>query len=170
MVTASPGADTVSLDPSIPSGTLIRCTDCHNNDSGRRAGGTGPDGPHGSTYDFLLERNYTVRDDTPESEYDYALCYECHRRVSILGNESFPEHARHVRDQDAPCSACHDPHGVSTTAGGGSDHTHLINFDITIVRPLTGTVRMRFEDLGRLAGRCTLTCHGRDHDEQNYVN
>ncbi len=168
VVTAAASTDTVSLDPTIPSGTLIRCTDCHNNDTGSRAGGSGPDGPHGSVYDFLLEHNYTVHDNTPESAYDYALCYKCHRRVSILNNESFPRHAEHLRDRDAPCSACHDPHGISTTVGGGSDHTHLINFDTTIVRPLTGTTRTAFRDLGRFVGSCTLTCHGHDHNEQEY--
>ena len=168
VVEAVGNTDTVSLDPTIPPGTLILCTDCHNNDTGTRAGGDGPDGPHGSVYDFLLERNYTVRDDTPESEYDYALCYKCHRRVSILNNESFSRHAEHLRDRDAPCSACHDPHGVSTTVGGGSDHTHLINFDTTIVRPLTMTGQMSFRDFGYFAGSCTLTCHGRVHDHQEY--
>jgi predicted CXXCH cytochrome family protein len=168
IVVASPGADTVSLDPSIPSGTLIRCTDCHNNDRGPRAGGNGPDGPHGSVYDFLLERNYTTHDDTPESAYDYALCYKCHRRASILSDESFPEHSRHIRDHDTPCSICHDPHGVSPTSGMGSDHTHLINFDPTVVRPLARTGRTAFRDNGRLAGSCTLTCHGRVHDNETY--
>jgi len=168
LVIAASSADTVSLDPSIPVGSLIRCTDCHNNDSGPRAGGSGPDGPHGSTYDFLLERNYTVRDDTPESEYDYALCYKCHRRASILSNESFPEHARHLQLADAPCSACHDPHGVSAVTGGSSDHTHLINFDTTIVRPLSSVAPVAFRDLGRFAGSCTHRCHGRDHDNQTY--
>jgi len=170
LVEASPAADTPSLDPSIPRGSQVRCTDCHNNDTGPRAGGTGPDGPHGSIYNFLLERNYTVQDATPESAYDYALCYKCHRYASIMANESFPKHAWHVRDQSAPCSACHDAHGVSPIAGGASDHTHLINFDLTIVRPLTGTTRLRFEDLGERAGRCTLTCHGEDHVERTYGN
>ncbi len=170
LVTASPATDTVSLDPAIPSGTLIRCTDCHNNDSGPRAGGSGPDGPHGSIYNFLLERNYNVHDGTYESAYDYALCYKCHRRASILNDESFPRHSTYLRDEGVPCSACHDPHGISKTTGIGSDHTHLINFDVTIVRPLTGTTRMRFTDLGRFAGSCTLTCHGHDHDNVEYRN
>jgi predicted CXXCH cytochrome family protein len=168
IVTASPSTDVVSLDPSIAPGSLIRCTDCHNNDSGRRAGAYGPDGPHGSVNDFLLIRNYTTYDDTPESDYDYALCYACHRRVSILADESFPEHSRHVRDQDVPCSACHDPHGISPISGGSSDHTHLINFDVTIVRPLPTTGRLAFEDLGYRAGRCTLSCHDQLHDRRSY--
>ncbi len=165
---SAPSGESVSLDPSIPRGTLIRCTDCHNNDDGPRAGGGGPDGPHGSVYDFLLDRNYTVRDDTPESAHDYALCYKCHRRASILADESFPTHSVHIRDNNMPCSACHDPHGVSPIGAGQSDHTHLINFDLEIVRPLRRTGRIEFRDLGELAGSCTMTCHGVVHDKLTY--
>ncbi len=170
IVTASPSGDTVSLDPTIPSGTLIRCTDCHNSDSGPRAGGTGPDGPHGSTHDYLLERRYTVRDNTPESAFDYALCYKCHSRASILANESFPTHALHVRDFNSPCSVCHDPHGISTVVATSSDHTHLINFDPTVVRPLDANTPVSFRDYGKFAGTCTLTCHGYAHDDTEYGN
>lgn len=168
LTASSVGTIVPSLDPSIPPGTLIRCTDCHNNDSTSRAGRSGPDGPHGSIYDYLLERHYSVYDDTPESDFAYALCYKCHRRASILADESFPTHSLHVRDNNTPCSACHDPHGISTITAGRSDHTHLINFDTTIVRPLTGTAQTEFTDLGTTAGSCTLTCHGVAHDNLEY--
>jgi predicted CXXCH cytochrome family protein len=158
--------DTVSLVPDLPRGSLLRCTDCHNNDQGRRAGRGSPDGPHGSIYEFLLERNYTVRDDVVESESEYALCYKCHQRGSILADQSFPLHRLHLEEGRAPCSACHDPHGVSVLQGGGSEHTHLINFDVQIVRSLRG--QMMFQDLGRFAGSCTLVCHGREHDNATY--
>lgn len=167
---ASPSGsmDTVSLVPSLPRGSLIRCTDCHNNDAGRRAGGTGPDGPHGSNYDYLLERNYTVTDDAAESEGAYSLCYKCHLRSSILGDESFPEHRRHIVEEHTPCSACHDPHGVPTAIGSGTDRTHLINFDTTLVRPDPRSGRLEFRDHGRFAGSCTLACHGERHVDQDY--
>ncbi len=168
VVASSPSSDTVSLIPDLPSGSLIRCTDCHNNDAGPRAGGSGPDGPHGSAYAFLLERNYTVTDDTSESAFEYALCYKCHERTSILSDESFKEHKKHIVGERAPCSACHDPHGVSTVAGSTSDHTHLINFDITIVRPEPQSGILEFRDLGRFAGSCTLVCHGKRHRDQRY--
>jgi predicted CXXCH cytochrome family protein len=168
VVVSSPGQSTVSLIASMPSGTLIRCTDCHNNDTGPRAGGSGPDGPHGSNFEFLLERNYTTRDDTVESEFEYALCYKCHRRTSILSDQSFPHHRLHVVDARAPCSSCHDPHGISLTQALGSDHTHLINFDTRIVQPTGGTRTLRFRDLGDTAGSCTLTCHGVEHKTQVY--
>lgn len=164
---ASPSDETPSLVPGLPRGSMIRCTDCHNNDTGRRAGGGGPDGPHGSNFDFLLERNYSTFDDSAESEGEYALCYKCHQRSSILSDRSFSEHRRHIVEERTPCSACHDPHGVSSTGPTGSDHTHLINFDTTIVRP-AGTRPIQFRDLGRFAGSCTLTCHGEEHVGETY--
>jgi len=168
VVGSSPSPDTVSLVPSLSSGGLVRCTDCHNNDTGPRDGGGGPDGPHGSGFDFLLARNYTVTDGTPESAFEYALCYKCHERASILGDESFREHRLHVVEERTPCSACHDPHGVSLTQATGSDHSHLINFDTLIVRPDPGSGRLEFRDLGTFAGSCTLTCHGEVHRDLEY--
>ncbi len=168
VVLSSPSEESPSLVPGLARGSLIRCTDCHNNDTGPRVGGSGPDGPHGSNFDFLLERNYTVRDDTSESEYDYAMCYKCHQRSSILGDQSFPLHRLHVEEERTPCSACHDAHGITTTLSAGSDHTHLINFDTTIVRPESTTGRIEFRDRGRFAGSCTLTCHGERHLNEDY--
>lgn len=160
VVSSSASSDTVSLAPGLTKGTRIRCTDCHNNDSGTRAGGAGPDGPHGSIYPSLLEKNYTTRDDTVESHFEYSLCYKCHQRSSILSNRSFPYHREHIVREKTPCSACHDPHGISSAMSSGSDHTHLINFDARIVRPDNTSHRIEFRDLGRFAGSCTMTCHG----------
>ncbi len=39
-------------------GTQIFCTDCHNSDDNREFGGTGPNGPHGSKWWHILERDY----------------------------------------------------------------------------------------------------------------
>lgn len=168
VVASSPSPDTVSLIPGLARGARLRCTDCHNNDSGPRAGGAGPDGPHGSTYDFLLEKNYNVRDDVTEAEFEYALCYKCHLRSSILGDDSFRKHKKHIEKERTPCSACHDPHGVTLALGSSSDHTHLINFDTQIVLPEPSTGRREFRDDGTLAGRCTLLCHGKKHRDQRY--
>ena len=163
VVLASPSADVPSLVPELPHGSMLRCTDCHNNDTGRRAGGGGPDGPHGSNFEFLLERNYSVLDDSLESEYEYAMCYKCHQQSSILSDQSFASHRNHIVEERTPCSACHDPHGVSRTQTLGGDHTHLINFDTIIVRPEPTTRRLEFRDTGRFAGNCTLICHGATH-------
>ena len=164
------GSESVSLLSSVPTGTMLRCTDCHNNDSGPRAGGGGPSGPHGSVHDNLLERNYTTKDNTPESAVTYAMCYKCHNRTSILNDESYRGHKLHIEDAQTPCSACHDPHGVSRTGGGrgNSDHTHLINFDMAIVFPEESTGRLEFKDTGRFSGNCTLTCHNVPHVKEQY--
>lgn len=154
------GAEVPSLLPAARSKSTIGCQDCHNNPDARQLGGTGPNGPHGSRFDFLLAARYETADFSMESPQTYALCYQCHDRTSILNNESFEFHQRHVVNARTPCSACHAPHGVS---GSPSQHSHLINFDVSIV----GGQR-RFNDTGRFRGSCTLSCHGVDHVNFTY--
>ena len=142
--------------------SVISCTDCHNNDDS-----LGPSGPHGSSFEFLLERNYITLDFTQENPSTYALCYKCHSRQSILGDQSFAKHKEHIQDEQTPCSACHDPHGISNTQGNPVNNSHLINFDLGIVSP-DNRGRLQFEDLGRFAGQCYLNCHGKEHSPQRY--
>ncbi len=160
---AAPGVnpDVPSLIPPLTTASLIFCTDCHNNSDP-----AGPRGPHGSDFAPLLELNYVTADNTAESAAAYALCYNCHSRASILGNDSFSLHNFHIVGQNAPCSACHDPHGISNTQGNAVNNTHLINFDITIVAPNGGT--LAFVDQGRFTGNCTLLCHGEGHNNETY--
>jgi len=164
--------DSPSLIPPLRSGSMITCTDCHNSDNSRFAGGTEANGPHGSIYDTLLVRNYETDDFTVESASSYALCYGCHSRESILNDESFPRHRRHIVDIRTPCSVCHDAHGVYRGQGNGMNHSHLINFDLSVVTPANGTSgrRIEYNDTGRLSGNCTLTCHGFAHVDMPYAN
>jgi predicted CXXCH cytochrome family protein len=148
--------------------SLVKCTDCHASDSGPGAGGGGAAGPHGSVWPFLLEREYRTADKSMESYQSYAMCYKCHDRESILNDETFKGHKLHVVDQRTPCSVCHDPHGISSTQGTEMNNTHLINFDTTLVTPEPAGGRLEFEDLGRLSGRCFLTCHGEIHAPESY--
>ncbi len=142
--------------------SVINCTDCHGSgDSG------GPKGPHGSLYEHILNRNYETMDYTVESYNNYALCYKCHSRTSIINNESFKAHGKHIETENAPCSACHDPHGVSITQGNSMNNSHLINFDLTIALP-DDQGRLYFNDLGRFSGECFLKCHGVQHDPKIY--
>lgn len=106
-------------------------------------------------------------DNTPESAFNYALCYACHSRDSILADESFPEHDKHIRGENTPCNACHDPHGISATQGNDTNNSHLINFDVSIVSP-NSNGQLDFVDEGDRAGSCNLSCHGEDHDNFNY--
>jgi len=157
--------DVVSLIPPLRVGSVITCTDCHNSDNARSAGGTGANGPHGSMFEPLLARNYDTDDFAIESAEAYSLCYGCHRRESIIGDESFPLHRLHVVEFRTPCSVCHDAHGVYRGQGTSVNHSNLINFDLSVVMPAdTAEGRVvRYEDTGRISGNCTLTCHGQTH-------
>ncbi|MBN2433021.1 MAG: hypothetical protein JXQ27_16235 [Acidobacteria bacterium] len=144
--------------------SYVQCTDCHGDDEG-----TGTRGAHGSNFRPLLARNYETADFTMESAAAYALCYACHDRNSILDDRSFRGHVLHIVDQNAPCSACHDPHGVAQQAGATQlNNPHLINFDTGIVLPEDSTGRLEFQDDGEQMGRCTLKCHGDNHLEEKY--
>lgn len=161
-------------NPNVPSliapwttASTVKCGDCHNNNAGSGAGGTGPKGPHGSTYPTLLERQYRKTDNTPESAANYALCYKCHNRTSILSDNTFKEHSKHIVGENTPCNACHDPHGISSTQGNATNNSKLINFDTTIIRPSSGGL-LKFVSTGTNRGSCYMTCHGKDHNPLSY--
>lgn len=162
-----------ALRPDLTVSSIIYCTDCHDSDESASVGGTGPRGPHGSLYPPLLRERYEMTDNTPENAAGYALCYRCHNRTVILSDASFQKngagkggHSGHLGPAvNAPCSACHDPHGVTGNVSAGS-HTHLINFDMGIVLPLSGSGYSTpvYNDGGSRTGSCSLTCHGKAHD------
>lgn len=159
--------DVPSLLPPYNTGSIIYCTDCHNSESSPANGGAGPNGPHGSLHKYILERNYTTTDNATESSYEYAMCYKCHDRNKILGDASGFTHSVHVGTAKAPCSACHDPHGISSTQGNAVNNTNLINFDINIVTP-DSNGQLFFEDRGVFQGACYLSCHGHNHVPATY--
>lgn len=143
----------------------VRCTDCHNNDQGPGVKGPGPNGPHGSRYFPLLERNLAQVDFQPESANTYALCYKCHSRSSILADESFKAtdsqgqphgHRFHIVDQRAACTTCHDSHGVQ-------QNKNLINFNTAYVTP-SARGQLQYVSLGGGNAACLLTCHGKNHE------
>ena len=164
--------DVVSLIAPLRVGSVITCTDCHNSDNARALGGSGANGPHGSLFEPLLAANYETADFTVESAESYALCYRCHSRTSILQNESFSLHERHVVQLRAPCSVCHDAHGIFRGQGNSTNHGSLINFDLSVVSPADTTEgrRVEYRDTGTFAGNCTLTCHGQSHVNFPYSN
>lgn len=164
---------------SLGSGTYIYCTDCHSSNQAQVSGGTGPNGPHGSTWDHLLERRYAVEipPATPGNSTSgvtyiagvsgtYALCYKCHDiDNSILQDRSFTKHVRHIESANASCSTCHDPHGIN--GGNTTNNFSSVNFDTRIVGPSTGGI-LRFERTGTFTGRCYLRCHGNNHNPRSY--
>jgi len=143
-----------SLMPPLTPSSQIKCTDCHNNDDP-----VGPKGPHGSTYKHLLSKNFSESDGS-ENPFQYELCYSCHKRNSILMNESFPYHDLHITIVGTSCKTCHNPHG-------STHNQHLIDFDYSSVRP-SKDGKLSYISLGPKAGQCYLNCHDRDHNPEMY--
>jgi len=165
----------IGVNPQVPSllspwttSSQMFCTDCHAGNNGPGAGGTGPAGPHGSAYPYILERQYNTLDGLPYSQNLYDLCFKCHSATSILDNTSFKEHKKHIEGEDTPCGVCHDPHGISSLQGNSTNNSHLINFDLSVVFPEPNSGLLEFEDRGIFQGSCTLTCHGKDHRDDGY--
>ena len=130
-------------------------------------------GPHGSIYPHILKFNYTTIDYTPVSYQAYELCFQCHDYNQVVLDESneFAEkvHKKHILDENTPCNVCHDPHGISSAQGNAGNHSHLINFDLSVVRASTGAMgRLEFIDNGNYAGACYLNCHGKNHNPKGY--
>jgi len=146
--------DVPSLMPPLTVSSLIKCTDCHNNDDP-----LGPKGPHGSQYRYMLTKNFT-QIDGPEDVFQYELCYSCHRRSSILGNEGFQFHSLHIISVRTSCRTCHNPHG-------SKEHPHLIDLNNTSIMP-SSSGQLTFIDFGSMAGQCFLNCHGKDHNPAVY--
>ncbi|MCP5052403.1 MAG: hypothetical protein GY940_34870 [bacterium] len=143
-----------SLKPPYTASSRLYCTDCHNNDSG-------PAGPHGSRWDYILERRYEISDFVNWNEAYYDLCFKCHD-PNLLFSESisgFKYHKKHVQDKDTPCSVCHDPHGSTGNIG-------LLNFNTDVAFPNRDGL-LKFEVIGN-KGYCYMDCHGKDHDPKDY--
>lgn len=143
--------------------SMISCSSCHGSDDPN-----GPAGPHGSNFKGLLKANYEMDDDQPESSYAYALCYQCHDRKSILGNESFPYHSLHIEGDRSrnmagtSCFTCHDAHGSPR-------YQYLIRFNEDVVSPSAdGRLEFQAQGVASRHGSCTLSCHGVEHNPMTY--
>lgn len=155
------------FEPGYSTGTVLYCTDCHNDDEWT-PNGSRPRGPHGSRYAPILERNYEVNDPSVESYQAYALCYKCHNRDFLISDRAraFP-HRKHVVDTQAPCAACHDAHG-------SRQNVRLINFMVrdrtgkVVVGPSQAQKRLEYVAQGPGRGQCFLTCHGKNHEPEVY--
>lgn len=159
--------DAPSLLTPLAPDSVIYCSDCHNNDTAQPtvpASG----GPHGSSVQFILAADYRTGDDVGESPQAYALCYKCHNRTSILADESFKKHNFHVATKRAPCSICHDAHGIDYTQGNSVNNAALINFDTKYVSPDSVSGKLQFTSSGGHSGECYLRCHGIDHSPKTY--
>ncbi len=156
VASAGRNSNVPSLLPGWTTASLMYCGDCHGSETGHKAGGTGPDGVHGSGVSALLSGNYNTSIAwTAESATVYALCYRCHDRNKILATSSTPfnYHKKHLGSEvKATCSFCHDAHG--------STNPRLINFDTRYV----GT-NLTYTQTSTGHGRCNGACHGKSHNE-----
>ncbi len=147
------------LSPMTPS-SIIYCSACHNNSQGSNTGSGGPNGPHGSAFTPILERQLITTDFTTETAASYDLCYKCHNRDSILSDQSFPLHRKHIVDKQTACTTCHDSHGVA-------NNKSLINFNRNYAAE-SANGRLEYVSTGNRQGYCSVTCHGTDHSAAAY--
>ena len=141
----------------------LKCADCHASDDP-----TSARGPHGSKYQGLLTDNYSTGDNITESSFAYGICYKCHKRSSILGNETFTSHSRHIigernfKGGGTSCYTCHSSHG-------SVENRYLIRFNREFVTE-SSTGKLKFVEKGTYTfhGECWLTCHGVDHNPKSY--
>lgn len=153
-----------SLISPLSPASMIYCTDCHGNDTP----GIGTKGPHGSSHEFMLVREYRTGEELAYNPQSYALCFQCHSESSILNDESFSLHRRHIVEERTPCSVCHDPHGIDFGEGNPINNAALINFDVGAVDPEPSTLMIQYQSNGPGAGQCTLRCHQKDHVAASY--
>lgn len=160
----APGRSTEvpSLKPGWNTASTMQCSDCHASESGTTSG------PHGSTNSGLLVSRQATTDRTSESASNYALCYRCHDRSSILGDRSFKLHKKHIVDERTPCTVCHDSHGIASSSGSTTGNSHLINFSTSVVFPEKNSGRLEYRDTGMFQGECFLSCHGKNHGPYTY--
>ncbi len=167
---AGKGTNVPSLIAPWATTSTMKCTHCHNNNTGPINGvaGTGPNGPHASTFAPILNKNFVWTDTGTNSAYNaanFALCYTCHNATAIYQDAGpFNRHQTHL-NIGASCSTCHDPHGVGGT-GTVANNSHLINFNTAVVTPSGGILRYTSTGVGR--GSCQLVCHGQNHNPLTY--
>lgn len=140
--------------------STLTCSSCHASDNP-----SSPRGPHGSQYEGILTDHYSKDDNQLENQYAYALCYRCHKRDSILGNESFKFHSLHIqgsKGRGTSCYTCHNSHG-------SRENKYLLKFNPAIVSPnKSGQLKFMENGNSRFSGRCFLSCHGVDHNPKTY--
>jgi predicted CXXCH cytochrome family protein len=150
----------------------IECSDCHNSDESKKAGRSGPNGPHASRFEHILMARYEMpavsgksRSGCSDYRTRYDLCFRCHADTYVMvsgtafANAGVNEHTRHVVDRCIPCAACHDPHGVPMQGGAtAANNAHLINFDRDFAASRTLPLP-RYQSLGTGRGSCTVACH-----------
>jgi hypothetical protein len=158
-----------------PMGTQIFCTDCHNSDDNREFGRTGPNGPHGSKWWHILERDYessqapggpgsliTVNlNPQPDLSVNgpYGMCAKCHNLNIVVSGASWSAHGAHVMTDGFSCSTCHSAHGTGATSANPTG-ARMVDFDANVVGS-NGGLPITYN---QASNTCVLACHNTAHD------
>jgi len=159
-------------------GTQIFCTDCHNSDDNREFGGSGPNGPHGSKWTHILERQYVASQAPGPGQLitnlypnpnlsvsgPYAMCGKCHNLSNIMANASFTQHQSHI-NAGFSCSVCHTAHGMGSNSASITGE-RLVNFDINVVAQ-NGTAPISYH---RETNTCVMVCHQAVHNPNGSIS
>jgi predicted CXXCH cytochrome family protein len=156
-------------------GTQIFCTDCHNSDDNREFGRSGPNGPHGSRWWHILERDYedsqapggpgtpiTVNlNPQPDLSVNgpYGLCAKCHNLSIVMQTVSWSGHNSHVYTDGFSCSTCHNAHGMTATSANPTG-VRMVDFDLNVVGQNNGQPI----SYDQASNSCVLMCHNTAHD------
>jgi hypothetical protein len=157
---------------------MIYCCDCHNSDQSSKAGGTGPNGPHGSQYEHIMIQRY----DEPPLPPDvwspvndfvtrYGVCFRCHSDNFVMStssgfvNNGVSEHGTHVQDRGIPCFACHDPHGVPSNGITFTNSSHLVNF----AQAWSVSVAVPVPSYNPDTRTCVVSCHTSSNHSHTYT-
>lgn len=157
--------DGVTSNTSRPltTSSIIYCTDCHNNNQARSSNGTGPNGPHGSSFPHLLQMNLfqePAGGGSSGATNMAALCSKCHNLTNLNNIRPHDPHKTYS------CSSCHDPHGVI----GGSVATNrgMVNMDTAVASRSTTYFGYFYRGLTTGQRGCYVTCHGKNHNPYTY--
>jgi len=163
-----------------PMGSQIFCTDCHNSDDNREFGRSGPNGPHGSKWWHILERDYessqapagpgtaiTINlNPQPDLSVNgpYGLCAKCHNLNIVMQSQSWAYHSAHVVTDGLSCSTCHTAHGMSATTANPTGQ-RMVDFDMNVVANDVDKNGVQWPiSYDPASNTCVLKCHNAWHD------
>jgi predicted CXXCH cytochrome family protein len=151
-------AGTSNTSRPLTTTTQLYCIDCHNNNAARSSGGTGPNGPHGSTFRHLLQFDL-LQDGSPGGGGSGAgLCGKCHNLTTVRNESPHGDH------NGVGCTTCHDPHGV--IGGTPAANRAMQNFDTGVAAKSTTYFGYYYNSANQKG--CYTNCHGENHNPHNY--
>lgn len=142
--------------------SITRCGSCHGSDFGT------VDGPHGSSYRYILKKPYTASA-ARRTMTSNEICFSCHdwnvyannsssttvKAYSRFNPGSISEgHTYHVGNRQVPCYSCHVTHGSTSRS------FLLVTGRNPGINSFTQTTN---------GGTCAPTCHGSESYTVNYA-